>query len=257
MPRRLAAGAWHVPAGVLFLLRHPPLWPLAALPALLAVGLSASGFVASLYLVPRVEDALGPSAEKVGDVLALMASIALGLVTLASGAMLGLGLALALTAPLLELLSQKTERRQQGLPPEQGRGLAAEVMESLRGALFFAAAVPLAFLIGLIPFVGPPLAVLWAAFALAFQFTDGPLARRGCSFTEKLRWHREWQPETLGFGLAGLVTLIVPFANLLVAPALTVGAARLVLDLYGSGRDGNLGPGFQPIRKQEGPARPL
>ena len=62
-------------------------------------------------------------------------------------------------------------------------------------ALFFAAAVPLAFLVGLVPFVGPPLATLWGAFALAFQLTDGPLTRRGRNFFEKLRWHREWRPE--------------------------------------------------------------
>ena len=109
----------------------------------------------------------------------------------------------------------------------------------MRGALFFAAAVPVAFLIGLVPFVGPPLATLWGAFALAFQFTDGPLTRRGRDFGEKLRWHREWGPEAIGFGLAGLLAVLVPFANLLVAPALTVGAARLVLDLGGAAEAGS------------------
>ena len=98
----------------------------------------------------------------------------------------------------------------------------------------------MAFLVSLVPFVGPPLATLWGAFALAFQFTDGPLTRRGRDFVEKLRWHREWGPEAIGFGLAGLVALLVPFANLLVAPALTVGAARLVLDL-GAPPTGGLG----------------
>jgi CysZ protein len=235
---------------LLFLLKNPPLWPLAALPALLAVTLGGAGLVGSLYFVPRVEAALGPSRERVGDVLALLASIVLALLTLATGAMLGLGIALALTAPLLDLLSQKAERREQGLLVDQGRGLGFEIRQSLRGAFFFAAAVPLAFLIGLVPFAGPPLATLWGAFALAFQFTDGPLSRRGRSFSEKLRWHREWRPEALGFGLAGLVTLIVPFANLLVAPALTVGAARLVLELSGSGRAARATHGLQQAAEE-------
>lgn len=238
--RRAAAGAWHVPAGFFFLLRHPPFWPLAVLPAALAFVLSIVGLVASWYYVPRVLAAFAPARDRVGDLGSLAASIALGLATLVTGAVLGLGLALLLTAPLLDLLSQRTEQRERGLPPEQapGRGLRFEVVSSLRGALFFAAAVPVAFLVGLVPFVGPPLASLWGAFALAFQFTDGPLTRRGRDFVEKLRWHQEWGPEILGFGLAALLAVLVPFANLLVAPALTVGAARLVLDLTGAAETG-------------------
>ena len=46
-----------------------------------------------------------------GDVLSLLASITLGLVTLVSGVMLGIALAFVLTAPLLDLLSQSTEAR--------------------------------------------------------------------------------------------------------------------------------------------------
>lgn len=234
--RRAAAGAWHVPAGFFFLLRNPPLWPLAALPAALAIALSTLGLGASWYYVPRVLLAFGPARETVGDFVSLAAAIVLGLVTLVTGAMLGLGLALLLTAPLLDLLSQRTERRERGLPEggAPGRGLPFEIASSLRGALFFAVAVPLAFLTGLVPFVGPPLATLWGAFALAYQFTDGPLGRRGFEFGEKLRWHREWGPEAIGFGLVGLLAVLVPFANLLVAPALTVGATRLVLDLGGA-----------------------
>jgi len=246
--RRTAAGAWHVPGGIAFLLGRPALWPLAALPAFLALFLAVAGSVGSLYLVPRLEDALGPSREQVGDGLALAATIAIGIVTLATGAFLGFGIALALAAPLLDQLSQKVERTLGGDSRGSAGGLAREVLESLRGAFFFAAAVPVAFLIGLIPLLGPPLAALWGAFALAFQFTDGPLSRRGRVFTEKLRWHREWGPESLGFGLAGLVTLVVPFANLLVAPALTVGAVRLVRELDDSGGGGSPRPGLQPIR---------
>jgi uncharacterized protein involved in cysteine biosynthesis len=50
-------------------------------------------------------------------------------------------------------------------------------------------------------------------------------------FGARRAWHRKWRPESLGFGLVGLVTLIVPFANLLLAPALAVGGTLLVLEL--------------------------
>jgi CysZ protein len=230
-PRRAAAGAWHVPAGFGFLLRTPPLWPLALLPSLLAVGLGLVGLVVSWYFVPRVEEAFGPSPERVGDALYLLAWITLGLVTLVTGLMLGVALAFLLTAPVLDLLSQRTEARLRGHAVDRGRGLHFEVVQSLRAGLFFLAAVPVAFLVGLVPFLGPPLATLWGAYALAFALTDGPLTRRGLAFGEKLRFQSLWRPETLGFGLLGLLTLLVPLANLLVAPALTVGATRLVLEL--------------------------
>jgi CysZ protein len=104
-------------------------------------------------------------------------------------------------------------------------------MQSFRGTLFFLAAAPGVLLLGLIPLVGPPLAILWGAFALAFQQTDAALARRGLAFADRRAWHRYWNLESLGFGVTGLVTLIVPFANILVIPALTVGGTLLVLEL--------------------------
>ena len=244
-PRRAAAGAWHVPAGFAFLVRNPGLWPLAILPSLLAVSLGLLGLGASWYLLPRVEDALAPPAARVGDALSLLASITLGLVTLVSGVMLGIALAFVLTAPLLDLLSQRTEARLRGSTVEASRGLRFEVAQSLKGALFFLAAIPLAFLVGLVPFLGPPLATLWGAFALAFQLTDGPLTRRGLGFGEKLGFHRRWRPETLGFGLVGLLALLVPLANLLLAPALVVGATRLVLELRSLA-------GEEPVGENEG-----
>ena len=246
--RRAAAGAWHVPAGFVFLLKNPPLWGLALLPALLACGLALTGLVLGWYVLPRLDAALAPSPQQVGDVLSLGASVALGLLTLTTGLMLGLGLALVLTAPLLDLLSQRTERRVRGFTVDEGRGLRFEVAQSVTSALFFAFAVPVAFLIGLIPFAGPPLALFWGAYALAFQLTDGPLARRGLGFGQKVSYHRQWSAESVGFGLLGLVALLVPFANLLLAPALTVGATRLVLDL-------DDGSGQKTVGQHEGAAR--
>ncbi len=242
--RRVAAGAWHVPAGFAFLLKNPTLWALALLPAALLGVLGLIGLVSGWYLLPRVEAALAPSPQRVGDLLSLAASVVLGLMTLGTGLMLGLGLALILGAPLLDLLSRRTERRIQGFTVDEGRGLRFEVAQSLKGAFFFAAAVPVAFAIGLVPFTGPPLATLWGAWALAFQLTDGPLTRRGLGFAERRAWHHYWRAEAVGFGLAGLLTLLVPFANLLLAPALTVGATRLVLELGAVS-------GPQPVRQQE------
>lgn len=229
--RRAAAGAWEVPAGFVFLARNPRLWLLAALPALLAVLLTGSFAFLGLLLVPQLDTALAPTPGSLPEWLALPISLLLGLATVAAGAFLGFGVALALAAPLLDELSRRVEARARGESEDASRGLRAEIVDSLKGALYFLAAAPGMFLLGFIPILGPLLSVLWGGRAVAMQMTDPALTRRGLRFADKRGWHREWRVETLGFGVAGMLGLIVPLANLLIAPALVTGGTLLVLDL--------------------------
>ena len=134
-------------------------------------------------------------------------------------------------SPLLEQLSRRVEARARGLLEDASPGLRFEVGQSLRGALYFLLAAPVLFLLGFVPIVGPLLSLMWGARAVALQMTDPALARRGMSFADKRRWHREWRVETQGFGLAGMLGLIVPLANLLLGPALVTGGTLLVLEL--------------------------
>jgi uncharacterized protein involved in cysteine biosynthesis len=229
--RRAAAGAWHVPAGFVFLLRHPRLWPLAALPTLAAIVLVGTGALAGLLLAPRVEPVVLPEPGRLPEWLAVPMTALLWIATIGSCAFLGLGLALALSAPLLEQLSRRVEARARGMAEDASRGLAFELKESLRGALYFLVAAPVLFLLGLVPLVGPILAVTWGARAVAMQMTDPALTRRGMAFADKRRWHSRWRVETQGFGLLGMLGLIVPLANLLLGPALVTGGTLLVVEL--------------------------
>ena len=130
-----------------------------------------------------------------------------------------------------ERLSLSVDALVRGEKIDNSRGLGWEIVQSFRGTLFFLIAAPGVFILSLIPIVGPPLGLLWGSYALAFQQTDSALARRGLNFAERRAWHRYWKLECLGFGLAGLVTLVVPLANFLVGPALAVGGTLLVLEL--------------------------
>lgn len=228
---RAAAGAWHVPAGFAFLLRRPRLLPLAALPALAAVVLLGTGALAGLLVASRVEAAVLPEPGRLPEWLALPMMALLWIATTGAGAFLGLGLALALAAPLLELLSRRVETLARGLAEDASPGLVFEVKESLRGALYFLLAAPVLFLLGLVPLVGPFLSLMWGARAVALQMTDSALTRRGLRFADKRRWHREWRAESQGFGLAGMLGFVVPLANLLLGPALVTGGTLLVLEL--------------------------
>ena len=229
--RRAGAGAWHVIAGFAFLIRRPRLWPLAALPVVLAVVCLAGGFFAALFAIPWLEQTLLPERGKVTAGIAIVLYLALLVGTLAAGVITGLAVAMLLAAPVLERLSHKVETYVRVDVIEPPGGWKWELAQSFRGALYFLAAAPGVLVLSLIPVIGPPLGLLWGAHALALQQTDVPLARRGLSFRARRDWHRTWRAETMGFGLAGMVTLVVPFANFLLAPALAVGGTLLVLEL--------------------------
>ena len=232
---RAFAGAFWLPRGVVFLVFKPRLWPLVVLPAVVAGILVVGGVGFGLWAAPFVEEHLvkgGP----LPSWLELLVGFLIWMATLSAGAALGFGLALLLLSPILDQLSRQVERIVRGAADDRGSGLAWEVKESLRGSFYFLAAAPGIVLLALVPIVGPALAVLWAGFALSFQFSDPPLTRRGFGFGQKRAWHRHYRPEAVGFGIAGLVALLIPFADLLAAPALSVGATLLVLDL--EDRDG-------------------
>jgi CysZ protein len=229
--RRAAAGAWHVPGGIVFLLRRPRLWLLALLPALAAGASVLLGAVFGLYAAPRLESGLLDAPQGLSPWLYTPLAATLWIVTLMASMAAGLGLALLVAAPILDRLSRQTEAIVCGGVKDASRGLGWEIAQTLRGALHLLAAAPVAFLIGLVPIAGVGLGALWAAAALALQETDPVLARRGLTFAERREWQRRYRPESLGFGLAALLLLLVPCANLALAPAIVVGATRLVLEL--------------------------
>ena len=228
--RRAAAGAWHVPAGSMFLARTPPLWPLAILPALLAVVCVIGGLFLGAYAIPLLEKVLVPGEGKIADRLGFLLTLALWIGTLIAGVVLGLAVALLLSAPILERVSRQVEARVRGLAVQHSRGLGWEMLQSFKGSMYFVLSAPVVLLLSLVPLVGPVVGTLWGAHALAFQQTDVPLARRGRDFSARRAWHRRYRAESIGFGLAGLVTLLVPLAILVIGPALAAGGTLLVME---------------------------
>jgi len=229
--RRAAAGAWHVFSGLWFLLRNPGLWPIALLPALLAAGGILLGVVLGAFSIRWFEESVLPRQGSMSPVASLLLTLAFWAGAMAAGILAGLAVALLLAAPVLDLLSRRVEERQNGGAPAVGAGLRWELLEASKGLAYFLAAAPGVLIVSLIPIVGAPIALLWGSHALALQQTDPALTRRGLSFTARRGWHKRYRPESLGFGIAGWALLLIPIANLLLVPALTVGATRLVMEL--------------------------
>jgi uncharacterized protein involved in cysteine biosynthesis len=189
------------------------------------------GIILGAFSIRWFEARVLPAQGAMSPVASLLLTLAFWVGALGAGVLLGLALALMLASPALDALSRRVEERQNGGVPAAGAGLRWELMESLKASLYFLGAAPVVLLLSLIPVVGAPLGLLWGGHALALQQTDPALTRRGFSFRERRKWHGRFRAESLGFGAAGLALLVVPLANLLLVPAVTVGATRLVMEL--------------------------
>jgi uncharacterized protein involved in cysteine biosynthesis len=230
---RAAAGAWHVPAGLGFLLRNRSLWSLSIVPAAVAGVLLTLGLVAGAFLAPQIETRLAPSQAHIPALLGLALTLSLWFGVVVATTALGLAISLLITAPLLERLSRKVEAQLGGrgagrVPSEQW-----DFALSMRTGLVFVAAALASLALAIVPLVGPFLSAAVSAPLLAYQAIDPTLTRRDFAFAQKKLWHSRWRAEVVGFGLAALVALLVPVVNALLPSALAVGATRLVLDLEG------------------------
>jgi uncharacterized protein involved in cysteine biosynthesis len=213
-----------VPAGLVFLLRRPNLWGMAALPTLLGTLSIASGILLGAYLGSLENQRFASHwGGRLGE-LDLVVELGILLGTVGVGLGVGLAIAFLLSAPLLEILSRRVEQTETG-------GVAAlgpkGVLVAFVRAGYPLVLVPVAWALSLVPLVGPPAGLLVGAYAVAAEGMSSTLARRGISGL----WHRRFLAEALGFGLAGAVLMAVPLVDFLAIPAIIVGGTRLVLEL--------------------------
>jgi hypothetical protein len=222
---RAVAGAWHVPAGITFLARTPSVRVPALFCGVVTGIFLMAGAASGLYLLQYVENVVIPAPGAVGETLGVLVPFLLGVGTLGGGAFVGLALALLACSGLLTRIGDAAERMVLGDEP------AAAPPRDLRAGALLVAAAPVVLLVSMLPLVGPVLGSLLASAALSVHQTDAPLARRGrATFADRIAWHRRYLPESLGFGFAAIVLVLVPCAGFLVAAALAAGGAFLVLE---------------------------
>jgi uncharacterized protein involved in cysteine biosynthesis len=225
-----------------FLLRNRSLWSLALAPAAVAAVLVSLGAIGGVFLAPIVENRIAPSPAQLPAALGLVLTLSLWSGIVFAAMTVGLALTLVLTAPMLERLSRKVEAqlggRGAGRVPTERWELAAAWRA---GSVFLAASI-LGLALALVPLVGPLLSLALSAPLLSYQAVDPTLRRRGQEFAQARAWLWRWRGEASGFGLAALLTLLIPLLSALLPPALAVGAARLVLDLEGVEAEGTMAP---------------
>ena len=233
--RRAAAGAWHLAAGYWFLVRNPWLWGLAV-PTVITTGLLlVCGAIAGIFALPQVDAAVIRDDRGLPDWLDLAILLGLWAGVMLVGLLAGLALAMPVSAPLLERLSRRVEARSRPKAESDPLLLSRATLRSVARSLYLLAALPFVFLLALLPVVGPVLGGLLAGRVLAFQQAEAALARRDLDFRGRWAWHRRYGAESLGLGLAAVMTLLVPIANLvlgsMLAPAIAIGATMLVAEL--------------------------
>ena len=239
--------------GLGFLRRESRLWPLAMVPILFAtllVALDVSIFwarfdsihAAWISLLPVLEATswwtwlwVGPGKALFWLVgwLGVLAAFALSLVA-------ALLLANLLSAPFLDLLSQRVEAIARGALPSQRESWSSVLRETLQS--FVAELQRLVFLasiwIGLsfVGFVIPgaqlltgPLLVAVTIALLPLDYAGFALDRRRIPFRVRRRWLRDHLPMMLSFGGVAFVACLVPGLNLLITPVLVTAGTLLVL----------------------------
>ena len=232
---RLMTGAGHLLWGLKTSLAQRPLLllSLAVIVAnlivycvLLGVGIYYSGEV-SRFLAELLPESV--SLRWVEILLQVFVVVAWAMVAL----FLSIGVSSALTSPLLDLLSERTEKLLTGdvhpsplsiggFMTEAGTTLAIMVRSTVLGLLA-------TLLLGWIPVVGQVVPFLVAALFVALNFIQPTAARHGVTTRERIRMLIENKALLLGFGLPVSVFpfLLVP----ILTPALVVGGTRLYLSL--------------------------
>lgn len=257
----LSVGALAFARGAAFVFRTPSLWPRAAFPVIVALGLASAFAVAAVFGASALARAWFDGAGGWATAGRVVVGLLAGSVLLLSGLLAAVSLAKPLSGPVLDGIVERHDR-EMGLAAHPEIGVWSSVGRALRVTLFgLAVSAPLLALLTLAEFVVPPVAVVTtpikivvSAFVVTWDLVDYPLSLRGMGARERVQWmRRNWKP-SLGFGLVGLAVLLVPVVGLVVLPFGVAGAARLVADVGGVAEARSLGGGGSPKSPRLGPS---
>ncbi len=222
-----------------FILSNPGVWPLAFVPAAVALTLfGVLGYLAADLVPPQIEALFGVPASAVMGVVAWLVKALALLVALLAAALVSFGLAQPLSGPALERIVRRAEAERGG-PAWPKTSFLADITRSLQTVLVgFAFALPILALLFIINVFVPPAIVVTfpakmivTALMVTWDLCDYPLSIRGAAVGDRVAFLGRNIRPVLGFGLGLAILSLVPCAIVLVLPAGVAGAARLVLTL--------------------------
>jgi CysZ protein len=222
--RALFSGFW-------FVMRTPPVWPLAMVPVAIAglVTAAVTGGVLRV-LVPRIAVAFGP---RLGF-LATLVDIVIAILALIVAGLLGFGIAQPLSGPALNRIVRRAEA-EVGAAAWPASGVVEDVGRALQSiAISYAVGLPILTVLYVITLAFPPAAVvtfpvklLVLALLVAWDLCDYPLSIHGMPVADRVAFVGRNLGAMLGFGFGLALLSMVPCLMVFVLPAGVAGAAML------------------------------
>jgi CysZ protein len=219
--------------------RHPGLMLLGLVPALIAFVALVAAFVAMTFFVEDLVNLMTPYMEswpELARTVVRWAAVAAFVVVWVMLSIIGyVTVTLLIGQPFYEAISKRVEDHLGGVPGEINvsfwRSLPRTLFDSARlGVLSVVVSVGL-FFVGLIPLIGPVIAILLGArlmgWVLALELTSVPFERRGLRYVHRKRALRANRSMALGFGAGAFLCTVVPFVAVLTMPAAVAGATLL------------------------------
>ncbi|MGA9854182.1 MAG: sulfate transporter CysZ [Gammaproteobacteria bacterium] len=144
-------------------------------------------------------------------------------------------------APFNSFLSARVQALVTGERPDSGRGLAGDIVISLRDelrrilyilwrAILIGLLGLLLFFIPLFSILTPLLWLLFTAWMLAMQYSDYPLSNHGVDFTAQRPLLKQQRNRLFGFGIATALCTLIPVMNFIIMPAAVAGATLLWIE---------------------------
>ncbi|MCI0343241.1 MAG: EI24 domain-containing protein [Planctomycetales bacterium] len=230
--------------GLLLLLGSPWLWPLAAVPCLVATLALALLLAAGWVALDPLLGWLWPLAEgEPAGFLRTLAAVGVGLLLALAAFGVSILLAPALAEPFLGRLARRVRERTAGPGPETPGGLVAGLVVPIvnqgKKLAFLVAANVLLLPLLLVPGLGAAayaaLALTLTWFLLGLTYLEYPLETGPRLLTprERRRYLYAHLPAGLALGAVSSLAALVPCVTFLLLPAAVAGATLLYLDLGG------------------------
>jgi CysZ protein len=218
-------------SGFGFVITTPAVWPLAIVPAAVALGVTALLGGAAVHVIsPVIRDHLGTTSV----LLTQAAEVVAGVIAVAAAAAVGFSLAQPLSGPALSRIVRRAEIAAggqawpaTGVVTDVGRAFESLAVSYGFGLPLLAALWTVTFLFPPASVVTFPLKLLVLALLAAWDLCDYPLSVRDRPVRERVAFLRRNLGAMVGFGAGIALVSLVPCVLVLILPAGVAGAARL------------------------------
>ena len=229
-------GLFAIARAWMFIYHHPKLLRYAIAPFVInVIVFSATLYFANTYFSHLVEEYLIYGESWWWKVLELMAQILVLLVMLMVSFFTFTAVGNLIAAPFNDILSEKTEQMIRGTSSDEPFSVRLMFSDAVRSMgdevkkiSLFLGAMGLLLLINFIPLVGPLVfalcSIILTLYFLVIEYTGFVCSRKRIDFVQQRAFIRSQRAQALGFGVAVMLTLMLPLVQLLTIPLAVVAA---------------------------------